>query len=92
MPVHRSHFHDAVGVGVPVYVAVAVSPLLQSVGNENRHPTAQFAPLAGVDFAAVYPAKSSDCASDGSFLTEYHVVVDLLTDEEIQSGLWVYEN
>jgi hypothetical protein len=21
---HRSHFHDAVGVGVPVYVAVAV--------------------------------------------------------------------
>jgi hypothetical protein len=72
--------------------AHAAQPLLQSVGEESRHPTAQFGPLAGVDFGAVYLAKSPDRASDGSFLTENQVVVDILTDEEIQSGLWVHEN
>jgi len=70
--------------------SLAVSPSLASVGQIKRHPTATFsAPKA--DYVSIYVASKADRASDGSFLAENVVVVDVMTDSEIQAGKWEYE-
>jgi hypothetical protein len=70
----------------------ATAPTLASVGQQNRHPTATFAPLPGVDGALIYVATKPDRASDGSFLDENIKTSDSLTDDEIARGSWLYES
>ena len=71
--------------------ALAVPPTLNTVGQQDRHPTASFsAPRA--DFASIYLSSKPDRATDGSFLQENIKELDSLTDSEIQSGRWVDEN
>ena len=77
-------------VGAPASAAAA-PPTIVSVGHQDRHPTATFGALPGVDDATIYMATSPDRASDGSFLSENVADVDFLTDEEIQSAHWLYE-
>jgi hypothetical protein len=85
----------AVAVGIAALVlagsARAVPPPLVSVGQQARHPTATLGPLPGVDFAFIYVATKPDRASDGSFLQENIVASDILTDDEIARGSWLYE-
>lgn len=70
--------------------SLAVSPSITSVGQVKRHPKATFsAPKA--DYVSIYVASKADRASDGSFLAENVVVVDVMTDSEIQAGKWEYE-
>jgi hypothetical protein len=62
-------------VGIVALVVVgtaqgAIAPTLAGVGQQNRHPTATFGPLPGVDAAFTYVATKPDRASDGSFLDE----------------------
>jgi len=71
--------------------AVAASPTLVSVRQEDRHPGASFA-MPGADDAAIAIASSPDRATDGSFLEENVAAFDLLTDAEIESGSWSYES
>jgi hypothetical protein len=70
----------------------ATAPTLASVGQQNRHPTATFGPLPGVDAAFIYLATKADRASDGSFLQENIEASDILTDDEIARGSWLYES
>ena len=84
-------------VGIVALVAVgaaqgATAPTLASVGQQNRHPTATFGPLPGVDAAFTYVATKPDRASDGSFLEENIKASDILTDDEIARGSWLYES
>jgi hypothetical protein len=67
--------------------AFAVPPTFSAVSQQDRHPVAKFsAPRA--DFVAIYFASKPDRATDGSFLQENIVSVDILTDSEIQAGRW----
>jgi hypothetical protein len=68
--------------------AVAATPSLLSIGQENRHPTATFS-MPGADFATIYFATSPDRATDGSFLEEHVEHIDFLTTDEIQGGQWL---
>jgi hypothetical protein len=68
------------------------APVLHSVGHDDRHPTAQFGPLPGVDDATISIATKPDRATDGRFLTENLTTVDSLTDQEIQFGSWLHED
>lgn len=68
--------------------ALAVSPAITAVGQQDRHPSvALAAPRA--DSVTVYIASKPDRASDGSFLQENVVESGFLTDSEIQSGRWL---
>lgn len=83
--------------GIVALVAVgaaqgATAPTLASVGQQDRHPTATFGPLPGVDGAFMYIATKPDRASDGSFLEENVKAFDSLTDDEIARGSWLYES
>jgi hypothetical protein len=70
--------------------ASAIAPKLTAVGAQRRHPSATFsAPRAGT--ATIYLASRPDRASDGSFLTEDVVELDVFTDAEIQAGRWLDE-
>jgi hypothetical protein len=70
--------------------AWAVPPTLTNLAHAKRHPTAGIvAPRA--DSVSIYIATRPDRASDGSFLSEYVKEFELLTDQEIQSGAWLYE-
>lgn len=84
-------------IGIVALVAVgaaqgATAPTLASVGQQNRHPTATFGPLTGVDSVTIYFASKPDRASDGSFLQENIKDDALLTDDEIAAGSWLYES
>jgi hypothetical protein len=68
--------------------AAADPPVLASVGQQNRHPTATFS-APGADFATIYVARKPDRASDGSFLSENVETLDPLTSEEVERGVWV---
>lgn len=71
-------------------VAWAVPPMLGNVSHDRRHPKATIsAPRA--DYAVVYIATRPDRATDGSFLSENVKDLDILTDQEIQTGAWLYE-
>jgi hypothetical protein len=72
--------------------AQAAAPVLLSVGHQNRHPTARFGPMPGVDLVAVYLATKPDRGPDGRFLPENTKEADLLTNEEIAAGVWVDED
>jgi hypothetical protein len=72
--------------------AQAATPTLVSVGQQDRHPQATFGPLAGVDSLTVYVATKPDRASDGGFLQENIKDLDFLTDDEIASSFWLYED
>jgi hypothetical protein len=68
--------------------ALAVSPAITAVGQQDRHPSvALAAPRA--ESVTVYIASKPDRASDGSFLQENVVESGFLTDSEIQSGRWL---
>lgn len=68
--------------------ALAVSPAITAVGQQDRHPSvALAAPRA--DSVTVYIASKPDRATDGSFLQENVVEYGFLTDSEIQSGQWL---
>jgi hypothetical protein len=68
--------------------ALAVSPAITAVGQQDRHPTVSLvAPRA--DSVTVYIASKPDRATDGSFLEENVVESGFLTDSEIQSGQWL---
>jgi hypothetical protein len=72
-------------------LAAAAPPVLTAVGEQGRHPTATFsAPRA--DFATIYIATKPDRATDGRFLDENVVDLDILTQSEIQAGRWLYES
>src|SRR5262245_11341178 len=71
--------------------AHAASPTLFRVGQHDRHPTATFS-APGADDGAIYFARSADRATDGSFLEENIADLDLLSDDEISAGNWVYES
>lgn len=68
--------------------ALAVSPAIAAVGQQDRHPTVTLA-APRADSVIVYIASKPDRATDGSFLQENVVDIDYLTDSEIQSGLWL---
>jgi hypothetical protein len=68
--------------------ALAVSPTIASVGQQDRHPTVTLA-APRADSVVVYIASKPDRATDGSFLQENVVDLDYLTDSEIQSGRWL---
>jgi hypothetical protein len=90
--------------GLPIRVAITVAavvcalaipaaagaapPVLISVGQQNRHPTATFS-APGADIATIYLASKPDRATDGRFLEENVERVDFLTDDEIQRGVWL---
>ena len=67
--------------------AQAATPTLSSVGQQDRHPTANFS-AEGADFAYMSVASSPARASDGSFLSENLEDYDVLTDSEIYNGYW----
>jgi hypothetical protein len=71
--------------------AAAAPPSLLSVGQTNRHPTAQFS-MPGADDATIYLASKPDRATDGSFLQENIKEYGFLTTAEIQSGAWLDES
>jgi hypothetical protein len=71
----------------PVAGAAAAGPTLLGVGQEGRHPTADFA-APGADLATIYVASAPDRATDGHFLEENVEHVDLLTPGEIEEGRW----
>jgi hypothetical protein len=76
---------------ISVSSAAAVPPTLLSLAVQDRHPTATFsAPRAGS--ATIYFASKPDRATDGGFLQENITNLDILTDSEIQSGRWFFEN
>jgi hypothetical protein len=68
--------------------ALAVSPAIAAVGQQERHPTVTLA-APRAESVTVYIASKPDRASDGSFLQENVVELSFLTDSEIQSGLWL---
>jgi hypothetical protein len=68
--------------------ALAVSPVITAVGQQDRHPSVALAPPRA-DSVTVYIASKPDRASDGSFLQENVVESGFLTDSEIQSGRWL---
>jgi hypothetical protein len=71
--------------------ASAVAPILSSVSSESRHPTATLStPRAA--YVTLYMATRPDRATDGSFLSENVKEIDSLTDQEIQTGRWLYES
>lgn len=76
---------------VVVGSAYAATPTLMGVGQQNRHPSATFGALTGVDAAFIYLAAKPDRASDGSFLDENVKASDSLTDDEIAGRSWLYE-
>jgi hypothetical protein len=67
--------------------AQAATPTLSSVGQQDRHPTANFS-APGADSAYMSVASSPARASDGSFLSENLEDYDVLTDSEIYNGYW----
>jgi hypothetical protein len=71
--------------------AAANPPVLQTIDQVNRHPTARLS-IPGADDATIYFATKPDRASDGSFLQENIKDLDFLTTDEIQSGSWTYES
>jgi hypothetical protein len=71
--------------------ASAVAPTLSSVTVQTRHPSATFS-VPRADSASIYFSTKPDRATDGSFLTENIKSLDILTDSEIQSGQWRFEN
>ena len=71
--------------------AAADPPVLQTIDQAARRPTAHFS-IPGADFGAIYFATKPDRASGGSFLDENVAYVDQLTDAEIQSGTWTFES
>lgn len=76
-----------VGTLAPAQVAAAAEPALLGVGQEHRHPTADFhAP--GADHATISFATKPDRATDGQFLEENVEHVDLFTADEIKAGRW----
>lgn len=68
--------------------AHAAPPSLVSVEHQERHPAASFA-APGADDATIYFATAPARATDGRFLEENVVHLDLLSSEEIQSGRWL---
>jgi len=68
--------------------ALAVSPAISEVSQQDRHPAVTLA-APRAESVTVYIASKPDRATDGSFLQENVVDLDFLTDSEIQSGLWV---
>jgi hypothetical protein len=68
--------------------ALAVSPAIAAVGQQDRHPTVTLA-APRADSVIVYIASKPERATDGSFLQENVVDLDVLTDSEIQSGRWL---
>lgn len=70
--------------------AWGIPPLLTNLSHEGRHPKAGIV-TPRADFVTIYIATRPDRASDGSFLSENVKEFELLTDDEIQSGSWLYE-
>lgn len=71
--------------------AAATPPVLLTAGHEARHPVVTFsAPRANP--VAIYVASKPDRATDGAFLTENIVTLDILTVNEIQTGRWLSES
>jgi hypothetical protein len=67
--------------------ALAVPPVITSLTQADRHPSATVsAPRA--DTVTIYFATKPDRATDGSFLQENVKTLDILTDDEIASGRW----
>jgi hypothetical protein len=71
--------------------ALAMPPTLRAVGQQDRHLVAILA-APGAFGATIYVASKPDRATDGRFLDENIKTLDFLTDSEIQSGRWVYED
>jgi hypothetical protein len=70
----------------------AATPVLVSVGQQNRHPSARFGPMPGVEVVGIYLATKPDRGPDGRFLPENTKEADLLTNEEIAAGVWIDED
>jgi hypothetical protein len=79
----------ALGFGslLPSGVAAASAPSLLRVGQQQRHPIADFV-APGADDATIYFATKPDRATDGRFLDENVKDLDILTADELQSGHW----
>jgi hypothetical protein len=71
--------------------ATAAAPTLQSVGQQDRHPTATFS-APDATYATVQIATSPDRATDGRFLDENFEAIGILTDAEIASGVWKHHS
>lgn len=69
----------------------AVPPLLLSVDQKDRHPTATFS-APGADDVTIYLATRADRATDGRFFDENIEDLDILTADEIGSGYWLSES
>jgi hypothetical protein len=81
----------AAGFFVASAPAWAVAPSLSNVSYSKRHPTAAVA-APRASSVTVYMASRPDRATDGSFLSEHVKEIDFLTDQEIQTGSWLYES
>jgi hypothetical protein len=68
--------------------AQAAAPRLLSVGQQDRHATANFS-APGADDGYISIASSPDRATDGSFLSENLTDFDIFTDSEIANGYWL---
>lgn len=68
--------------------AYATSPSLLTVGAQDRHPEATFS-APGAEDATIYFATRPDRATDGRFLEENVVHLDIMTADEIQTGRWL---
>ena len=71
--------------------AAAGPPLLNNVSQDRRHPRATIA-APRASSVTIYIANRPDRATDGSFLTENVKEIDFLTDQELQTGAWLYES
>jgi hypothetical protein len=63
------------------------APTLVSVGQTQRHPSAEWTLPQYVEAQVVEVAKSPQTASDGSFFTENRVVFDLVNETDTR---WLY--
>jgi hypothetical protein len=68
--------------------ANAVPPVINSVGHQDRHPRATLSAPRASD-VTIYIASKPDQGTDGRFFSENVEQIDLLTDSEIQTGLWL---
>jgi hypothetical protein len=73
-------------------VAEAATPTLLSVDEQDRHPTATFAPLPGVTDLVVFVSSTPRRAPDGSFLQGRFLMSDSLFAREITARAWLSEN
>jgi hypothetical protein len=84
-------FLAAIGSLLVIAGAWAVPPMLSNVSHEKRHPKATIA-APRAESVTIYIANRPDRATDGSFLSENVKDLDSLTDQEIQTGVWLYES